>query len=353
MATARTTRASSAHSTRRVVVLVAFALVLLVSPWLSIVWGAASVAPGDVVGVVLNHLPGVHVPVTWDRVTEAIVWDNRMPRVLSGLGAGVVLGVTGVAFQAIVRNPLAEPYVLGVSSGAAVGAASAVIVVGAVSSLVITGMAFIGATLATAIVLLIGGRRGGSPLRLVLAGLAVSFICQAVTNLVIFSAPTAETAQAVVFWTLGSLARPSWHDVALLLVVAVVMTILLALISPVLDALASGDTTSIAIGINPGLARILVLIPVSAAVAVVVAQCGGIGFIGLVVPHVVRPLVGHAHRWLVVATALLSGSFLVTADAVTRTVFSPRELPIGVVTGLVGAPFLLVLLGRRSGWSHD
>lgn len=339
--------ARGAH--RRTVVLATLTLAVLVTPFVSVIFGAASVPPNDALRVVFGHLPGVGGEPTADRITEAIVWQTRMPRVMTGIGIGVILAVSGVALQAVVRNPLAEPYVLGVSSGASFGAALAIVVIGVTSSLWTAGLAFTGALLATVTVLLLGGLRGGSPLHLILAGLAVGFAFQSATNLVIFSARTAETAQAVLFWTLGSLTRTGWREVGLVLLTAAVMTLGLWIAGPVLDALSSGDATCLAVGINPVLARLAVLIPTSAAVGIAVAACGGIGFVGLVVPHLMRAVVGHSHRALVVGCALTGAVFLATTDAVARTAFSPVELPIGVITGLVGAPFLLTLVGRMRG----
>ena len=328
----------------RVVILLLASLVL-VTPLVSVVYGAANVTAAEAFGVVASHL-GVGGEPTWDRMTEAIVWQNRMPRVLTAIGVGAVLGVSGVALQAMVRNPLAEPYVLGISSGASFGAGVAIIVIGVTNAVLTAGAAFVGALLATVLVLVVGGVRGGSPLQLILAGLAIGFLFQAGTNLVIFSARTAETAQSVVFWSLGSLTRAGWPEVGLVLMTATLITAGLWLAGPILDALASGDSTCLAVGVNPAHARLALLIPASAAIGITVAVAGGIGFVGLVVPHLMRAVVGQAHRALVICSALASAVFLAAADAFARTVFSPMELPIGVITGLVGAPFLLLLVGR-------
>lgn len=341
---------ASRHVSRPALILTLLTVLVLLTPFVSVIFGAASVPPGDALRVIFGHLlPGGGGEPTWDRITEAIVWQTRMPRVMTGIGIGAILGISGVALQAVVRNPLAEPYVLGVSSGASFGAALAIVVVGATSALWTAGLAFTGALLATATVLLLGGIRGGSPLHLILAGLAVGFAFQSGTNLVIFSARTAETAQGVVFWTLGSLTRTGWPEVGLVLLTATAMTIGLWVAGPVLDALSSGDATCLAVGINPVIARMAILIPTSAAVGIAVATSGGIGFVGLVVPHLMRAVIGHAHRALVVSCAMAGAVFLAATDAFARTVFSPVELPIGVVTGIIGAPFLLTLVRRMRG----
>lgn len=319
---------------------------LMLTPVLSIAFGAAPVPIDQVMGVLADHC-GIPIHVTWDSITDAIVWQNRMPRIVTGLGIGATLGVAGVALQAVVRNPLAEPYVLGVSAGASSGAAAAIIV-GVTSSFAVAGMAFLGALLSTAIVLSMGGARNSSTLRLILAGLAVGFIFQAVTNFIIFSSDSAETARAVMFWTLGDLSRASWGQGWTSVVVAIVLTVLLWACAPWLDALASGDSTATAVGIDPAVIRVLLLVPVSAGVAMAVAISGGIGFVGLVIPHLMRSFIGHGHRRLVVSSAMAGAVFLMWADTFSRTVFSPAELPIGVITGLLGAPFLLVLVRREA-----
>ena len=279
----------------------------------------------------------------------AILTELRAPRIVMAVLAGAGLSVAGVVLQAVVRNALAEPYVLGVSAGASSGAAFAIIIVGTSVATVVGVMAFAGALLATLLVLAIAGRTQ-SPLQLILGGLGVGFGFQALTNLIIFSSDSPETARSVMFWTLGSLARAGWDSVPVITIAALLLTVLMVLCGPILDALASGDRTAQAVGVEPARARILLLIPVSAAIALAVATAGGIGFVGLVVPHLVRSFIGPAHRFLVLGSALAAGLFLVWADAFARLAFAPAEVPIGVVTGLVGAPWL-VLLVRRQGHS--
>lgn len=342
----------TAHFRSRVGVglrLVVLALALLLTPALTVVIGAAAVPLDEVIGVLASHIPGLDVQITWDRSIDAIVWDTRLPRIIAGVAVAVILGVSGVVLQAVVRNALAEPYVLGVSAGASSGAAFAIIIVGTSVATVVGVMAFAGALLATLLVLAIAGRTQ-SPLQLILGGLGVGFGFQALTNLIIFSSDSPETARSVMFWTLGSLARAGWDSVPVITIAALLLTVLMVLCGPILDALASGDRTAQAVGVEPARARILLLIPVSAAIALAVATAGGIGFVGLVVPHLVRSFIGPAHRFLVLGSALAAGLFLVWADAFARLAFAPAEVPIGVVTGLVGAPWL-VLLVRRQGHS--
>ena len=327
--------------------LVVLALALLLTPALTVVIGAAAVPLDEVIGVLASHIPGLDVQITWDRSIDAIVWDTRLPRIIAGVAVAAILGVSGVVLQAVVRNALAEPYVLGVSAGASSGAAFAIIIVGTSVATVVGVMAFAGALLATLLVLAIAGRTQ-SPLQLILGGLGVGFGFQALTNLIIFSSDSPETARSVMFWTLGSLARAGWDSVPVITIAALLLTVLMVLCGPILDALASGDRTAQAVGVEPARARILLLIPVSAAIALAVATAGGIGFVGLVVPHLVRSFIGPAHRFLVLGSALAAGLFLVWADAFARLAFAPAEIPIGVVTGLIGAPWLVLLVRRQS-----
>lgn len=318
-------------------------LLLFLTPLASIAFGAAAVPVRDVVDVLASHL-GLRD--AGDPVLDAIIWTNRMPRILAGIGTGAVLAVAGVGLQAIVRNPLAEPYVLGVSSGASTGAAAGIILLGLQSTPAVASLACVGALVATALVMAVGGRSGGTTLTLVLAGLAVGFIFQALTNLVIFSSDSPEAARSVMFWMLGSLSKVDWTQSCWILLVALVTVALLWWCAPWLDALAGGDRSALAVGIDPVRTRCLLLVPLSSAVAVVVALIGGIGFVGLIIPHLMRAWTGHGHRGLIISAALGGAIFLVGADTLSRTLFSPSELPVGVVTGLLGAPFLLLMVGR-------
>lgn len=331
---------------RRLIVLL---VLVVLTPAATITVGPAAVPIQDVLGVIASHIPGLDIDITWDRTTDAIVWQTRLPRIVGGIAVGAVLGVSGVVLQALVRNPLAEPYVLGVSSGASTGAAVAMITLGLSSPGGVGMLAFVGAFGATVTVLAIAGRTH-SPLHLILAGLAVGFGFQSITNLIIFSSGSPEASRAVMFWTLGSLARVRWPDLGLITIVAIVLMVVMAVLGPVLDALASGDRTAQSVGIEPARARLLLLIPVSAAVALAVATAGGIGFVGLIIPHMMRSVIGHSHRFLVLACALSGALFLVWTDTMARIVFAPAELPIGVITGFIGAPFLVILVRRtRSG----
>ncbi len=347
-ATSQSTSASTHRyrQYRRHLRLIIIACALIATPLITITIGAASLSVDQVVSILLSHTPFFHPEITWTPAADAIVWKTRLPRIITSLTVGAILAVSGVILQAIVRNSLAEPYVLGVSSGASSGAAAALILLGLPSSFSVEVCAFTGALIATLAVLTIT-RGSHSPLHLILAGLAVGFGFQALTNLIIFSSGNPEMNQAVMFWMLGSLGRSSWSQVGIVTITACLITIMATYFGPVLDALASGDNTALSVGINPAKARLAFLIPTSAAVAIAVAAAGGIGFIGLIVPHIVRSIIGYSHRLLTIGSAMIGALFLTWTDAIARVVFAPTELPIGVITGLVGAPFLVLLVHRQ------
>ena len=320
---------------------------LLIIPLITFMIGPAPVQPSVVFGVIADNL-GLNVQADWNANIDAIVWRTRVPRVLTGIGVGITLAISGVALQALIRNPLAEPYILGINSGASTGAAVAILIFGSASIIGVPPMAFLGAITALVFVMIAAGGHGATSSRLVLAGLAVGYAATALTNLLIFTSGNPEAGQSVLFWMLGSLARATWQTAFIALGTCAVLTLVLFVVAPILDALAAGDSTARSIGVNPGIARALILIIVSAGIAFVVAVSGGIGFVGLVIPHMCRGLVGHAHRPLVIATALAGAIFLIIADAVARIALAPAELPIGVITGVVGAPFLLMLMRSQN-----
>ncbi|WP_375385284.1 FecCD family ABC transporter permease [uncultured Microbacterium sp.] len=285
----------------------------------------------------------------WSDSVDQIVWNTRAPRVAMALVAGAVLATAGAMLQALARNSLADPYLLGLNSGASTGVALVVLVMGGGSALLFTGAALAGAIGAVLLVLLLAGasnRRG--PLRLILAGLAVGYTLNAATSFLVFSSDSPEAARSVLFWLLGSLAAVQPISLLAAALTGVAGIGALIAFAPVTDALSSGDDSARSAGIDPERTRVGVMIGVSAMVGVTVAAVGGVGFIGLVVPHLARRLVGGRHRLVLPVAALLGAILLIVADTIARTAFAPQEIPVGVITGIVGAPFLLVLLRRTA-----
>ena len=336
---------------RSALLLAVLAVASLASIVLCVGIGPVPIPAGTTVQVIAHHL-GLPVPVAREASVDSIVWDVRVPRVLMGAAVGACLALSGAALQAMVRNMLADPYILGVSGGASTGAAAAILfgVGAALGDYAQSALAFLGALGAALLVFLIA-RAGGrvTSLRLLLSGVAVGYALTALTNLLIFSSDSAEGSRSVMFWMLGSLSLGQWNAfLAIALGAALLGTVLLAAGAPVLDALAAGDGTAHSLGISPDRARIALLVVVSLCTAAAVAGAGAIGFVGLVVPHFARRLVGARHHLVIPASALLGAGLLLWADVLARLVMVPRELPIGVITAVVGAPFLLVLIRKAS-----
>lgn len=313
--------------------------------------GPVRIPPATVLQVLLDHLaPWTEHAGAVDAATDSIVWAVRVPRVMLGAAVGACLAVCGATLQAMVRNMLADPYILGVSGGASTGAAGAILfgVGAALGDAAQSVLAFAGALAAALLVFVIARTNGQvTSLRLLLSGVAVGYALSAMTSLMIFSSDSAEGSRSVMFWMLGSLSLARWNAFLWIAVAAAVLgTVVLVLWGRVLDALGSGDETAHGLGISPDRARIAFLVICSLCTAAAVAATGSIGFVGLVIPHLARRLVGAGHRMLIPACALLGALFLLWADVVARVVMEPRELPIGVLTAAVGAPFLLILVRR-------
>lgn len=313
--------------------------------------GPSGVTPGTVVSVVGFHL-GLPITPEWTPAEEAIVWELRAPRVLLAAAVGAALAISGVALQAMVRNVLAEPYVLGISSGASTGAAGSILFGFATGAgqYALPVSAFIGALAASLIVFALARSNGQvTSVRLLLAGIAVGYALSAATSFLVFASDNPEGSRSVMFWMLGSLALARWGPLlVLVLLVTLASWTYFMLAAHRLDALAMGDETALALGVRPDRTRIKLLLAVSLCTGLSVAAAGAIGFVGLVVPHLARRLVGAAHSRLLPVTALLGAALLIWADAVGRILMQPRELPIGILTALVGAPFLVMLVRRAT-----
>ncbi|GAA0546142.1 iron ABC transporter permease [Paractinoplanes ferrugineus] len=322
---------------------------LVVTGVVAVGTGAIAIAPATVARIIVHQLFGLG-ETTWTPPQEAIVWQVRLPRVLLGVLVGAGLAVSGVALQAMVRNVLADPYLLGINSGASSGAAAAILFgAGAgFGQYALSTSAFLGALAASLLVFLIA-RSGGrvTSIRLLLSGVAVGYALYATTSFLIFASGSAEGARSVMFWLLGSLGLARWD--ALLTVATLVIggtTLYLTVVGRKLDALAIGDETAHTLGLSPDRFRMRLLVIVSLCVGVLVSASGSIGFVGLVVPHLARRLVGATHVRVVPVAALLGAILLIWADVIARVLLAPQEIPIGIITALLGAPFLLILIRR-------
>ncbi|GIT91231.1 ABC transporter permease [Jannaschia pagri] len=324
-------------------------LLLVASLSLAISVGAVQVPLSTVWGVFLNKLVPDLIEQTWSQGRAAIVWEIRFPRALLAMMVGAGLALVGASLQAVTRNPLADPHLLGISSGGAFGAILALLHTGLfLGLLTVPVLAFLGALAATLIVLGVSRLADATSAdRLVLAGVAVSFIIMAGANVLIFLGDPRAT-HTVVFWMLGGLGLAQWGQLIYPLVILLVCGAWLLSRAGALNAMTVGDETASTLGIAVARFRLTVFVVGAMITGVMVAFSGIIGFVGLMVPHVVRLLVGGDYRRVLPGSAIIGAIFLLWADMAARTVMAPEDIPIGIVTGLIGGVFFVWLLGRRS-----
>ncbi len=322
---------------------------LIGSVFVAIGLGSAVVPPADTVRYLWASVTGGTIPA--DEVTRyQIIWQIRTPRVLLAAIVGAGLAVVGAAIQALVRNSLADPYILGVSSGASVGAVT-VSLFGVLSTLGIYAVsvgAFAGALVATALVYLIAyGRVGVTPLRLVLTGVALSFGFQAVMSVMIYFTPTSESTSTVLFWTMGSFGAATWGSLPVVVAIVIAGIVVLRRFSRPLDVMALGDETAASLGVDSVRVRRGLFVVTAVMTGAMVAVSGTIGFVGLVIPHITRILIGAPHARLLVIAPFLGAILMVWVDLISRTLVAPRELPLGVLTALIGVPVFIMLMRRK------
>ncbi|MFI1605683.1 FecCD family ABC transporter permease [Streptomyces griseofuscus] len=311
--------------------------------------GAVDVPVGDVWGIVLRHVTGARTGPA-DAALDQIVWNFRTPRVVLAALVGAGLAVSGAVLQTVVSNPLADPIVLGFSYGATLGAVLVITLGGGVA---LAGLgvsaAFLGAVAAGALVFALGRRHGRmAPTRLVLAGVAVGYVFLSATSFVQLQATPTEL-RTVMFWMLGSVAGAQWNQLPTVAAVVLATTTLLSLFGRRLNTLLAGDESATALGVDVNRLRAVLLVLSALLTGTVIAVAGSIGFVGLMIPHLVRLTTGADHRRLLPLTALLGALYLVLVDLLSRTLDRPDELPLGILTALLGAPFFLWLLRRDKG----
>ena len=326
--------------------IVAGAIFLAGSALVGLLLGPVHLGAGAIAESAASHLPLLHIHSQLSSSDSAILWQLRAPRVVLAMLVGGMLALAGASYQGVFRNPLADPYLLGIAAGAGLGATIAIVYGhGAVASYdLIPLVAFAGGSIAVVGTYLLGRSAGGgrSPTALILAGVTMMSFLTALQTFV--QQQHSQSLQEVYSWILGRLDTSGWHDVALVTPYVGVSAIAILLHRRVLDVLSVGDEEAASLGIDVKRARLVIVVFATIGTAAAVAVSGLIGFVGIIVPHAIRLLLGTSYRLIVPLSLLFGGGFLVLADVLARTVMSPAELPIGVVTAFFGAPFFAIVL---------
>lgn len=314
--------------------------------------GEASLSLGDVSRAILSRLPGVDLDPS--ARADSIVWNLRLPRVLMAGVAGMGLAASGMAMQAVLRNPLVSPFTTGVSSAAGFGAALAIVLgvglTGTGKYLVISN-AFVFAVGAVAVILAIARVRGTAAETMVLSGIAIMYLFAALTSFMQYVADQAEL-HMVVHWLFGSLTTATWEKLAAVSVMCFVCFPMLMKYAWDLNAMAAGDESALSLGVRTGRVRVVVMGLAALIAAGIICFTGIIGFVCLVSPHITRMIIGGDHRYLLPCSALVGALLLLSADTLGRTIIGPSEIPVGIMTAFIGVPFFLYLLlrNRRQQW---
>lgn len=318
-------------------------VLLLASVVLAVAFGPADIAPSEVWQTIAHHLGFVaDTPVS--RLRDAVIWDLRVARVLVAGSVGAGLALCGAVMQGLTRNPLADPYLLGLSAGASLGA---VIFLLAGAALLMPVGAFLGAASAMAFTLLVTQVLGGTtPARAILAGISVSALASAATSFLIFWSATGDSYREILAWLMGSLSGVIWSDAMMVLAATIFIGIPVLFSGRALDAFAFGDNAAASLGVDVARLRWTLLGATALLTGVLVSIGGAIGFVGLIVPHVVRLATGSRHRVLLPVSMLLGAIFMIWSDTAARSLFAPRELPVGIITALIGAPIFIMVLVR-------
>ncbi|MFJ9852184.1 FecCD family ABC transporter permease [Streptomyces sp. NPDC101150] len=323
-------------------------IALAVALTAAVAFGSTDIAPGEVWSVVFRRLGGAALR---PGTSDLIVWQLRLPRALLAALVGAGLGLVGAATQALVRNPLADPYLLGISNGASLGAVAAIVLgagTGGLLGLGLSGAAFAGALGSFALVWCMARRGGGfSPLRLVLAGVGIGQFLSGFTSYLVLQAGDEQQTRSVLFWLMGSLSGATWSVLWLPALAVAAGLFVLQARARAMNALLMGDETAAGVGVDVTRLRRELFVVTSLLTGVLVSVSGAIAFVGLMVPHLCRLVVGGDHRRLLPLSALTGALLLVVVDVLCRTAMDTQELPVGVVTAMIGAPALLFILDRR------
>ncbi len=342
----------NSYTYRKVLFIVLCILLMFIVTGIASTVGSSGISFIDVYRDIWYHFVD---PSKVDPTTDWIVFTVRLPRIATGLVAGMSLGVAGAAMQSMLKNPLADPYTTGISSGASFGATLAIAMgfsvanIGGTAGLIITAFTF--SLIPAAVIILVSSLRTTSAATMILAGIAVMYLFNACTTIIQLGVSDS-TLSAVYRWSIGDLSDATWTSFGVITVSTVVGTAILMAMSKKLNILITGDKSATALGLNAHRLRIILLIVISLMAASVVCFTGIIGFIGLVAPHIVRIFIGSDNRFLIPASAAFGAVLLMVADVVSRVVIAPTFLPVGVITAFIGCPLFLYLLirQRRSMW---
>ena len=323
-------------------------VILLVAITLSaLTLGPAGISIRQTVAIV-GAGPSNDISTTFNQAQHRIIWQLRLPRILSAMVAGVVLAVSGMVYQALFRNPMADPYVLGISSGAAFGVAFAAflgLVGDATGMWQVPTVAFLGAAGTALVIMVLSGGVRRSPTTLLLTGIALNFLLSALMTLFMYLNRT--QLQSIMQWTLGSFGTASWSKLGIMGATATLGIVPIMFLTRELDILLLDEASALSIGVSVKSVRLLLLVLSTLATSVTVAFCGIIGFVGLMVPHIMRLITGPRHKTLMLFSIVGGALMMVGADTLARTVLGASELPVGIVTALAGAPLFIILLANH------
>ena len=320
-------------------------LALIAGVLLSFTLGRYPVPVNELIAIIIDRIPFVNLPVFWERTQEIAVWNVRMPRVLIAVLVGAALSAAGACYQGVFQNPMAAPDILGASAGAGFGAALAILI--GLTSNGITTLAFIMSLITVAMVFFISRRtKGERVMGLILAGIMVSSLFQAGTNFIKLVADPGNKLPAITYWLMGSFVGATNKELGFVIWPILVGVVPLLLMRWRLNVLTLGDDEARALGVDAGRIRLIAVVCATLITAASVSVSGMIGWVGLVIPHMMRRLVGSDYRYLLPASILGGGLFLLMVDNVSRS-FASTEIPIGILTAFIGAPFFLLLITRR------
>jgi len=326
-------------------------IILAVSVIIALALGSVHIPVKTTVKILVDRLPFIQLDPTWTDIQAKIVLELRLPRVALAAIVGAMLATAGTAFQGILRNPLADPYILGISSGAAVGAAAAILIVsqtnGVLAKIALPLFSFMGALLSLLLVFLIAWNRKRDSVSLILAGVVVQSFLGAVLSFAVTI--SGHKLRTLVFWMMGSLTSAGWDDIVFLIPYVSIGCFIVFTYYRRFNLLSLGEEAAQHLGMNVERTKMVVLIAATLLTASAVSVVGIIGFIGLIVPHIIRIIAGPDHKTLVPASFLAGAVFLLWSDTLARTIIPAMEIPIGVITALAGAPFFGYLLKKRIG----